>query len=140
AFDKRVVLEDLTLAIPRGYRLGLAGSSGCGKTTLLNLLYRFYDPVKGAVRIDGIDLRELALSDLRRQMALVSQDIAIFDQTVAENIACGREGATRAEIEIAGKSAFAHDFIMQLPQGYDTQVGERGVTLSVGQRQRLAIA
>ena len=96
--------------------------------------------MKGCIRIDGVDLRESAFHDLRRQMALVSQDIVIFDQTVAENIGCGRGHATREEIEAAGKAAFAHDFIMQLPQGYDTQVGERGVTLSVGQRQRLAIA
>jgi ABC-type multidrug transport system fused ATPase/permease subunit len=140
AYGDRLVLNDFTLAIPRGWRLGLAGPSGCGKTTLLNLLFRFYDPIKGCIRIDGVDLRESALHDLRRQMALVSQDIVIFDQSVAENIGCGRGQATREEIEAAGQAAFAHEFIMQLPQGYDTQVGERGVTLSVGQRQRLAIA
>ncbi|HXJ60162.1 MAG TPA: ABC transporter ATP-binding protein [Verrucomicrobiae bacterium] len=140
AYGDRLVLNDFTLAIPRGWRLGLAGPSGCGKTTLLNLLFRFYDPIKGCIRIDGVDLRESALQDLRRQMALVSQDIVIFDQSVAENIGCGRGQATREEIEAAGQAAFAHEFIMQLPQGYDTQVGERGVTLSVGQRQRLAIA
>jgi subfamily B ATP-binding cassette protein MsbA len=140
AYGDRLVLNDFTLAIPRGWRIGLAGPSGCGKTTLLNLLFRFYDPIKGCIRIDGVDLRESAFHDLRRQMALVSQDIVIFDQTVAENIGCGRGHATREEIEAAGKAAFAHDFVMQLPQGYDTQVGERGVTLSVGQRQRIAIA
>jgi subfamily B ATP-binding cassette protein MsbA len=140
SFGDKVVLRDFTLAIPRGFRVGLAGESGCGKTTVLNLLYRFYDPARGGIRIDGYDLRELSTGELRRQMALVSQDIVIFDQTVAENIACGRREATRAEIEAAGKAAFAHDFIMQLEHGYDTQVGERGIKLSTGQRQRIAIA
>jgi subfamily B ATP-binding cassette protein MsbA len=140
AFGDKVVLRDFVLRIPRGFRLGLAGESGSGKTTVLNLLYRFYDPLRGSVKIDGLDLRDLSLFELRQQMALVSQDIVIFDQTVAENIACGREGATRAEVETAARAAFAHEFIMQLPLGYDTQVGERGITLSGGQRQRLAIA
>jgi len=139
-FGDKIVLRDFNLAVPRGFRLGLAGESGCGKTTVLNLLYRFYDPAKGCVKIDGIDLREISLQDLRRQMALVSQDIVIFDQTVAENIACGRLGASREEVENAARAAFAHEFILQLPQGYDTPVGERGVNLSGGQRQRLAIA
>jgi len=140
AFGEKVVLSDFGLRIPRGYRLGLAGESGCGKTTALNLLFRFYDPSQGSVKIDGLDLREVSTGDLRSQMALVSQDVVIFDQTVAENIGCGRAGATRAEIEAAAKAAFAHDFILQLPQGYETQVGERGVNLSGGQRQRIAIA
>ena len=97
-------------------------------------------PTGGSVKLDGVDLRDLALPDLRRQMALVSQEVVIFDQTIAENIACGKTGATRAEIEAAARQAYAHDFIMQLPEGYDTRVGERGVTLSGGQRQRLVIA
>ena len=140
AFGNKVVFRDLSLTIPRGFRLGLAGESGCGKTTLLNLLYRFYDPSGGRVCVDGHDLRDLSPQALRGQMALVSQDIVIFDETVAENIACGRLTANRQEIEGAAKAAFAHDFIMQLPEGYETQVGERGVKLSVGQCQRLAIA
>jgi len=140
AFDEKVVLRDFSLRIPRGYRLGLAGESGCGKTTALNLLFRFYDPREGTVKIDGVNLRDVSTADLRSHLALVSQDVVLFDQSVAENIACGRQGATRAEVEVAAKAAFAHDFILQLPHGYDTQVGERGVNLSGGQRQRIAIA
>jgi subfamily B ATP-binding cassette protein MsbA len=134
------VLKDFSLNIPRGFRLGIVGASGSGKTTVVNLLFRFYDPWKGAVKIDGRDLREMSIFDLRQQMALVSQDVVLFDQTVAENIACGRLGASRAEIEAAARSAFAHEFIMQLPLGYESPVGERGVSLSGGQRQRIAIA
>ena len=139
-FGHRNVLSDFNLVIPRGFRLGLAGESGCGKTTALNLLFRFYDPLKGSVKMDGLDLREASTHDLRQQMALVSQDIVIFDQTAAENIACGRPGVARAEVEEAAKAAFAHDFISRLPQGYDTPLGERGARLSVGQRQRICIA
>ncbi|HMO66121.1 MAG TPA: ATP-binding cassette domain-containing protein, partial [Verrucomicrobiota bacterium] len=139
-YDAEPVLVDFTLTIRRGEKLGLAGESGSGKSTLLNLLLRFYDPTAGRVTLDGTDVREFAAAELRGQMALVSQEIVLFDQTVAENIACGRPGATRAEVEAAARAAVAHDFITALPQGYDTPIGERGVTLSGGQRQRLAIA
>ncbi len=139
-YGDEVVLEDFNLVIPRGMKLGVAGVSGSGKSTIINLLYRFYDPRAGSVTIDGIDLRHVASSDLRRHLALVSQEVVIFDFSVAENIACGRPGATREEVEAAARAAFAHDFIMALPHGYDTPVGERGVTLSGGQRQRIAIA
>ncbi len=139
-YRDKPVLHEFSLVIPRGTRLGLAGESGSGKTTVLNLLFRFYDPSNGSLRIDGLDLREISTRDLRAQMALVSQDTVLFDDTVAGNIAAGRPGATRAEIEAAARAAFAHDFIVQLPQGYDTPIGERGGTLSGGQRQRLAIA
>ncbi len=139
-YGNKPVLHDITLDLPRGKRLGIAGESGCGKSTLVNLLFRFYDPTAGAIQIDGHDLRAVAQRDLQGLMALVSQDIVLFDLTVAGNIACGRPGATPAEIEAAARAANAHDFITQLPQGYDTPVGERGVTLSGGQRQRIAIA
>jgi ABC-type multidrug transport system fused ATPase/permease subunit len=121
-------------------RLGIAGESGSGKSTLVNLLFRFYDPTAGVIRFDGSDLRTVSAYDLRQQMALVSQETVLFRQTVAENIACGRPGATREEIEAAARAAYAHDFVMQMPEGYDTYLAERGVNLSGGQRQRLAIA
>ncbi|MEI7729870.1 MAG: ABC transporter ATP-binding protein [Verrucomicrobiota bacterium] len=140
SYGQKPVLQDLSLVIPRGHKLGIAGESGCGKSTLVNLVFRFYDPTAGRVLLDGVDIREFSSHALRLQMALVSQEIVIFDQTVAQNIACGRTGATRAEVEFAAHQAYAHEFIMQLPQGYDSRVGERGVTLSVGQRQRLCIA
>ncbi len=140
SYGNQIVLRDVNLTLPRGFKLGVAGESGSGKSTLVNLIFRFYDPTAGAIKIDGLNLRDVSWTDLRRQMALVSQEIVLFDQTVAENIGCGKLGATSAEIEAAARAAFAHDFILQLPQGYDTRVGERGVTLSGGQRQRVAIA
>jgi ATP-binding cassette, subfamily B, bacterial MsbA len=139
-YGHNAVLRDVTLSIPRGFKLGIAGESGSGKSTLINLLFRFYDATAGAVKIDGVDVRELSFEDLRRPMALVSQDVFVFRTTVAENIAAGRSDATREEVEAAARAANANEFIMQLPQGYDTVIGERGMTLSGGQRQRLAIA
>jgi subfamily B ATP-binding cassette protein MsbA len=136
----RPVLQNFSLAIPRGTRIGVAGPSGSGKSTLVNLIFRFYDPTAGTIAIDGTDLRHVTFHDLRHLLALVSQDVILFDQTVAENIALGKPGATRADVEVAARDAYAHDFILQLPLGYDTRVGERGVTLSGGQRQRVAIA
>jgi subfamily B ATP-binding cassette protein MsbA len=134
------VISGVTLRIPRGFKLGIAGESGSGKSTLVNLLFRFYDVTGGAVKIDGTDIRELSFDDLRRPMALVSQDVFVFRTSIAENIAAGNADATRAEIEAAARAANAHEFIMQLPEGYDTVIGERGMTLSGGQRARLAIA
>ena len=134
------VLQKFNLTIPRGMKLGIAGESGSGKSTLVNLLFRFYDPVHGRITIDGQDIREVSTADLRSQMALVSQDIVLFDQSVAENIACGKPGATREEVEIAAKAAYAHEFIIKLPQDYNTRVGDKGYLLSGGQRQRIAIA
>ncbi len=140
SYGAKTVLKNISIKIPHGTKLGLAGESGSGKSTLVNLIFRFYDPTHGAIKIDGKDLRELSVFDLRQQMALVSQEVIIFDQSVAENIACGKLDATAPEIEAAARAAHAHEFIMHLPRGYETRVGERGVTLSGGQRQRLAIA
>jgi subfamily B ATP-binding cassette protein MsbA len=140
AYQDKPVLRSFSLAIPRGQKLGVVGESGSGKSTLINLLFRFYDPQQGRILVDGQDIRELSTFDLRSQMALVSQEIVLFDQSVAENIACGKPNATLDEIRAAAEAAFAHEFISQLPQGYDTRVGDRGVMLSGGQRQRIAIA
>ena len=140
SYGHSTILHHLSLRIPRGQKLGIAGESGSGKSTLLNLLFRFYDPTGGRILFDGHDLREVAVGDLRRQMALVSQEVVLFDQSAADNIACGKVGATPQEIEAAARAAYADDFIRRLPHGYQTPVGERGVTLSGGQRQRIAIA
>ncbi len=140
AYRDTLVLQDIKLNIPRGARIGVAGASGSGKSTLVNLLFRFYDPTQGRILIDGVDLRDASTQDIRNLMALVSQEVIVFDGSVRDNIACGRLGASQQEIEDAARAAYAHEFVMSLPQGYETPVGERGVTLSGGQRQRLAIA
>lgn len=140
AYEDKDVIHSLDLTIPRGTKLGIAGESGSGKSTLLNLTFRFYDTTGGAVLIDGHNVRDLSILSLREQMALVSQEVVIFDQSVADNIACGKKGATREEVIAAAKAAYAHDFIMALANGYDTRLGERGVTLSGGQRARVCIA
>jgi subfamily B ATP-binding cassette protein MsbA len=134
------VLQNVDLRIPQGFKLGLAGPSGSGKSSLINLLPRFYDPTSGRILLDGRDLRDFSTADLRRQIALVSQDVVLFDASVAENIGLGRDGATPSEIEQAARQAFAHDFIRDLPRGYDTRVGERGVMLSGGQKARISLA
>jgi ATP-binding cassette, subfamily B, bacterial MsbA len=133
-------LEKLSLEVPAGKMAALVGASGAGKSTILNLIPRFYDVDKGVVRIDGVDIRDVTFASLRGAVALVSQEIILFDDTVRANIAYGRAGASEAEIIAAAKAAAAHDFIMEMPQGYDTPVGQRGVRISGGQRQRLAIA
>ncbi len=133
-------LDGITLRVAPGETVALVGPSGAGKTTIIQLLQRFYDPQEGAVRLDGIDLRDLTRTDLRSAMALVPQDPVIFATTARENIRFGRADATDAQIEEAARSAAAHDFIAALPLGYDTQLGERGVMLSGGQKQRIAIA
>ena len=140
SYEKQTVLHEVDLEIPRGAKVGIAGENGSGKSTLVNLLLRFYDPVEGAIEVDGVNLRDARVSDLRNLIGLVSQDVVIFDQSIAENIGCAKPGATRAEIEKAAKAAGCHDFIMQFPEGYETRVGERGVRLSGGQRQRVSIA
>jgi subfamily B ATP-binding cassette protein MsbA len=134
------VLHEVSFDIPKGKKVGLAGESGSGKSTLINLLMRFYDPTKGKILLDGHDLRDYATKDLLAQMALVSQDVVLFNLPVATNIGFGHEGATQAEIEQAAKRAYAHDFIMQMPQGYESPCGERGQLLSGGQKARVAIA
>ena len=133
-------LKGLDFTIQPGETVAIVGPSGAGKSTVFSLLLRYYDPVSGSIRVDGVDLREADPSDLRSRIAIVPQDTTIFAATARDNIGFGRPGATNAEIEAAAKAALAHDFIMALDHGYDTQVGERGVTLSGGQRQRMAIA
>ncbi|MBN1565045.1 MAG: ABC transporter ATP-binding protein [Anaerolineae bacterium] len=134
------VVKGLSLDIPAGHTAAIVGATGAGKSTVIKLLLRFYDVQKGRVTLDGIDLRAFDLPDLRGAMGLVSQDVFLFHGTVKENIAYGTFGATDDQIIEAAKIAEAHDFIMQLPQGYDTIVGERGQKLSGGQRQRVSIA
>jgi ATP-binding cassette subfamily B protein len=138
--EDRPVLRDVSFAVEPGTRLGVVGVTGAGKTTLLNLLTRFYDPTRGQVLLDGHDVRSYRLADLRNQFAVVLQDAVLFSASVAENIAYARPGATQAEIEAAARAAHVHDFIAQLPLGYDTLVGERGMRLSGGERQRIALA
>jgi ABC-type multidrug transport system fused ATPase/permease subunit len=133
-------MNDFCLEIPAGQTVAIVGPSGAGKTTLTNLAMRFYDPTKGRVALNGIDLRSHTLESLRQNMALVLQEPVLFSSTIRENIAYGRSEATKEEIEGAAQAAGAHDFIQALTRGYETQIGERGVTLSGGQRQRLSIA
>jgi subfamily B ATP-binding cassette protein MsbA len=134
------VLRSVSARIPAGTICALVGPSGAGKSTFANLVPRFYDPVKGRVAVDGIDVRSLRLVDLRRNVAVVSQEPVLFNDTIYNNLLLGREGATREDVERAARDAHAHDFISGFPQGYDTQVGERGAKVSGGQRQRLALA
>ena len=140
ANETRSVLREVSLQIAAGTMVALVGESGGGKSTLTKLLPRFHDPTSGTVLWDGIDLREAKISSLRRQIALVTQETVLFNQTVRHNIAYGKPDATDAEIVEAAQIAFAHDFVQEMPKGYDTIVGERGLFLSGGQRQRLAIA
>jgi ATP-binding cassette subfamily B protein len=134
------LFTDFSLHLEPGEKIGLVGHSGSGKSTLVRLLLRFSDVDAGAVRIDGQDLREVTQASLRSAIAYVAQEPLLFHRSIAENIAYGRPGATQEQIEDAARKANAHDFITKLPDGYGTQVGERGVKLSGGQRQRIAIA
>ncbi len=140
ATAKANTLKNITLHVPAGTSLALVGATGAGKTTLAHLIGRFYDPTSGRVLIDDHDVRTVDLDELRRQIGIVAQDGLLFSATIAENIAFGRPDAAREDIERAARLAQAHEFISQLPEGYDTSVGERGVGLSGGQRQRIAIA
>jgi ATP-binding cassette subfamily B protein len=134
------VLQDITFEAPAGACIGLVGTTGAGKTTLVNLLTRFYDPCQGRILLDGIDLRDYKLADLRNQFAIVLQEPVLFSSSIAENIAYARPDASEQEIVAAARAANAHEFITRLPQGYDTVVGERGMRLSGGERQRISIA
>jgi ATP-binding cassette subfamily B protein/subfamily B ATP-binding cassette protein MsbA len=136
----RPVLRNLSLDISAGQTIALVGPSGAGKTTLASLIPRFYDTANGVIEFDGQDLRSITLKSLRDQIALVTQEPILFCASIRENIAYGRPGATREEIEAAARSAGAHEFIERLPEKYETRIAERGITLSSGQRQRLAIA
>ncbi len=140
ANEGRKVLQDVNLTVPVGKMVALVGESGGGKSTLTKLMPRFHDPTSGAVLWDGTDLRDARIASLRRQMALVTQETVLFNDTVRYNITYGRPDASDEEMRDAARTAFAHDFIMDLPSGYDTIIGERGIFLSGGQRQRLAIA
>ncbi len=138
--DDGLVLEDVSFEVPAGSSVGIVGRTGAGKTTLVNLLSRFYDPTHGHVLLDGVDIREYKLTDLRNQFGLVPQDPVLFSRTIAENIAYASADAGEYDIIEAAKAANAHAFIMRLPEGYRTIVGERGATLSGGERQRIALA
>jgi ATP-binding cassette subfamily B protein len=138
--EHQSVIRELSLHMPAGETIGIVGSTGAGKTTLVKLLLRFYDVQSGRITLDGHDLRDLQLADLRRAVGFVSQDVYLFHGTVRENIAYGTFDATDDQIVEAAKIAEDHDLIMELPKGYDTIVGERGQKLSGGQRQRVSIA
>jgi len=139
-YGSRSVIRQLSLDIRPGEMIGLVGHSGSGKSTLVNLICRFYDVTDGAIKLDGVDLRRIGVADYRRHIGLVLQEPFLFFGTIAENIAYGKPEATRAEIVAAARAAHAHEFILRLPQGYDSLVGERGQGLSGGERQRISIA
>jgi ATP-binding cassette subfamily B protein len=140
-YDKsNPVLKGISIDVKQGEMIGLVGKSGVGKTTLINLICRFYEADSGQILIDGVDIREIRLKDLRRQIGVVLQEPFLFNGTIAENIAYGKPGATFEEIVAAARAANAHNFILGKPDGYDTQVGERGSKLSGGEKQRVSIA
>lgn len=138
--SKTAALSDVSFAAHSGETVGVVGPSGAGKSNLLWLIQRFYDPDTGVVRLNGSDMRSMTFEQIRSQIAVVSQDLYLFNGAVGENIALGREGATEDEIRAAAAAANAQEFIDRLPHGYDTRIGERGIRLSGGQRQRIAIA
>jgi subfamily B ATP-binding cassette protein MsbA len=140
SYGEKPVLQRINLSVQAGQLVALVGASGSGKTTLANLLLRFYDPVRGTVKIGGVDVREVSTRDLRNQIAVVAQENILFNDTIRRNIELGRLGAMNDEIIAAARHAHAYDFIMEKPDGFDTVIGEKGVSLSGGQRQRIAIA
>jgi ATP-binding cassette subfamily B protein len=139
-YGNRAVIRGIDLSIKPGEMIGLVGHSGSGKSTLVNLICRFHDVSDGSIRIDGVDVRSVPVAQFRRHIGLVLQEPFLFFGTIAENIAYGKPDATRAEIVAAARAAHAHDFILRLPHGYDSLVGERGQALSGGERQRISIA
>jgi ATP-binding cassette, subfamily B, bacterial MsbA len=136
----KYVLRDVSFSVDAGQVIAIVGLSGAGKTTLVNLIPRFFDVKSGAIRMDGVDIRDVTLKSLRAQIGIVTQETVLFDESIASNIAYGSPGATRQDIEAAARAAHAHEFVVTLPQQYETWIGERGQRLSGGQRQRLAIA
>jgi ABC-type multidrug transport system fused ATPase/permease subunit len=138
--ELRTVLRDVDLEVKFGETIAIVGPTGCGKTSMINLLPRYYDPTRGAVLIDGYDIRDVSLRSLRQQMGIVTQHTILFDDTIFNNIAYGNRHADPALVEAAAEAAYAHRFIKELPHGYQTMIGELGTTLSGGQRQRLALA
>ena len=137
---ERPALRDISFEVAVGSRVGIAGTTGAGKSTLVSLLLRLYDPASGKISLDGVDLRDFKLRDLRNQFAIVLQEPVLFSSSIAENIAYAKPDASEAEIIAAAQAANAHDFISRLPQAYKTDVGERGVQLSGGERQRISLA
>jgi subfamily B ATP-binding cassette protein MsbA len=140
SYGEKTVLRGIHLTVKTGQLVALVGGSGSGKTTLVNLLPRFYDPQQGRVLVGGTDIRDAAIKDLRRQIAIVTQDTILFHDTIRSNIAAGSPGASDAAIEAATRAANASQFILDKPEGYNTIIGEKGVMLSGGQRQRISIA
>jgi subfamily B ATP-binding cassette protein MsbA len=138
--EKGAVLRHINLKVPAGSTMAIVGRSGSGKSTLVSLLPRFYDPTAGSILLDGVDIREYPMMELRRQMSFVSQEVVLFNETIRNNILFGLENVSEARMEAAVRAAYVHEFVQQLPQGLETMVGDRGVLLSGGQRQRIAIA
>jgi len=136
----RTILHGLSLEIPAGHKVAIVGPSGAGKSTIARLLFRFYDPQAGRILIDGQDIRQVTQVSLRQVLGIVPQDSVLFNDTIGYNIAYGRDGAGLADVEAAARGAALHDLIARLPQGFDTEVGERGLKLSGGEKQRVAIA
>jgi subfamily B ATP-binding cassette protein MsbA len=139
-YSEKVVLDDISFVLPKGKTVALIGPSGVGKSTIADLLPRFYDVQKGSIRIDGVDIRDYKMESLRKHMSFVTQDTTLFNDTIFNNIALGKPDANMEDVVRAAKIANAHDFITQTENGYHTNIGDRGVRLSGGQRQRLSIA
>ncbi|OGW20262.1 MAG: hypothetical protein A2077_04905 [Nitrospirae bacterium GWC2_46_6] len=138
--SKHYILHNINLSVRKGEIIAIVGRSGAGKTSLVDLIPRFYDPVEGAIHIDGINIADVNLKSLRKQIGLVSQDVILFNDTVRANIIFGNPESSQEDMIKAANAAYAHEFILELPTGYDTVIGERGVMISGGQRQRISIA